>query len=259
MCNQKHVDTVSVKDFDAAGDGAADDTRAVQAAFDSGARHVRIPAGVFVVSNAIRPHSGQSMELCGTLKVADAHIQPLIADAVSGDDSVEVADAGGFREGQWVTLCAEDSPKWQTRLHADSGRIVAIEGRRLRLDGRLSMAYKLQARPRIATQHSAIWLDNVSRVRIYGSGVIDGNKAHQIDVRPTALVGSGFRADGRIGGDRGEEIRAACGIAASGAPGALEHIVIEGITVRDASEHNLCLTGLAYGRVLNTVCTGARD
>mgnify|MGYP003587712368 CR=1 FL=1 len=250
---------VSVKDFGAVGDGVHDDTLSIQAALDSGAAHILIPAGVFVVSNAIMPRTGQSLEIRGTIKVADAHIRLLSADALAGQPCVEVADAGGFRPGQWVTLLADDSPMWQTRPHADGGRIAAVEGNTIFLAGRLTMDYRLAVRPRIATQPSAIWLDNVSHVRIYGPGTIDGNKANQLDVRPTVLEGCGLRADLSIGGAGGEEIRAACGIAASGAPGTLEYITIEGITVRDASEHNLCLTGLVFGRVLNTVCTGCRD
>lgn len=253
------LDSVCVTEFGAIGDGRRDAAPAIQAALDSGAREVRVPAGTFVLGDALRPHTGQSMALFGTLQIADAHVQRLAAPAAIGDDSVEVADAAGYRVGQWITFRADNSPLWQTRLHADGGRIAAIEGRRLRLAGRLTMAYPLAAHPIVATQHSAIWLDSVSHVRIHGSGIIDGNKAGQIDVRPTALAGCGFRAATSIGGDEGEEIRAACGIAASGPPGSLEHITIEGITVRDASEHNLCLTGLAFGRILNTVCTGARD
>lgn len=47
-------------------------------------------------------------------------------------------------------------------------------------------------------------------------GTIDGNKDNQLDVRPTALTGAGFRLQLSIGGDGGEEIRAACGIAWNG-------------------------------------------
>ena len=163
--NRFSIDSVSVKDFAAVGDGEADDTLAIQAALDSGAREVRIPAGEFVVSDAIRPHSGQSVALFGILKVVDSHVQRLTAPANAGDDTIEIANASSFRKGQWVTLLADNSPKWQTRQHADCGRVAAIEGNRLRLDGRLSMSYLPQAHPRVGTQHSAIWLDNVSDVR----------------------------------------------------------------------------------------------
>ena len=42
-------ETVSVKDFGALGDGAADDTDAIQAAFDSGASKVVFPEGLYIV------------------------------------------------------------------------------------------------------------------------------------------------------------------------------------------------------------------
>lgn len=44
----KFAQTVSVKDFGAVGDGVADDTAAIQAAFDSGAKSIFVPAGSYL-------------------------------------------------------------------------------------------------------------------------------------------------------------------------------------------------------------------
>lgn len=53
--NDKLQELVSVKDFGAVGDGQTDDTRAIQTAFDSGARKVLFPAGVYLTDKLLVP------------------------------------------------------------------------------------------------------------------------------------------------------------------------------------------------------------
>ena len=76
---------VSATEFGAMGDGRADDTRAIQAALDSG-KSVVVPEGVFRITNALQPRENQQIEIIGTIKVADAVIQPLAADVPAGHD-----------------------------------------------------------------------------------------------------------------------------------------------------------------------------
>jgi hypothetical protein len=49
--DSKLKDIVSVKDFGAVGDGVANDTAAIQAALDSGAKAVYVPTGTYIVTN----------------------------------------------------------------------------------------------------------------------------------------------------------------------------------------------------------------
>ncbi len=253
---------VSVLDFGALGNGIQDDTDCIQDALDAGVSHILIPPGNFLVSNALRPQAGQVLEIQGTVKLADAHIQPLASDLVPGDDKLTVKDASLYRVGQWVLLCDEDSKGWnpgETRVRGDCGRILAIEGNTLQLDGKVGLAYRVKRSARVATHSSVILIEGKSNVRITGTGTVDANKQGQIDARPMVLLGKGVRTSGRIGGDSGEEIRAGCGIAVSGAPASLRNITIETITIQNANEHNICLVGTKYARVLNTICVGARD
>ena len=68
---QKLQEFVSVKDFGAVGDGVTDDRAAIQAAVDSGAKHVVLPAGYdFIISSAIELPSDFTFEVNGDLILA---------------------------------------------------------------------------------------------------------------------------------------------------------------------------------------------
>ena len=56
--------TVSVKDFDAVGDGVTDDTAAFQAALDSDYRNIYIPSGTYEITGKLT-HSGKPVSIFG--------------------------------------------------------------------------------------------------------------------------------------------------------------------------------------------------
>jgi hypothetical protein len=244
----------SIKDFGAVGDGVADDTRAIQAALDA-ATIVVVPEGVYRITNALRPRGNQQIELNGTIKVSDAHIQPLTADVAAGQPRVPVRDASGFYAGQWVTLGDEGLPiqgggKNKVRREAgDCGRIAKIEGNTLVMELNLRRSYTLRGKARIGTQPSALLITQ-SNVHIRGRGVIDGNKAGQFDFAP---------GDMTVSKGRGEDTRAGCGISIDSDPGAIADFTIEGITVRDAILHNISLYRVRNASIVGVNCIGAHD
>ncbi|MBI4621739.1 MAG: right-handed parallel beta-helix repeat-containing protein [Verrucomicrobia bacterium] len=248
------VAAISVTEFGAVGDGRADDTRAIQAALDTGKRVV-VPEGDFRITNALMPRSNQQIEIVGTIRVADALIQPLATDVPAGQPRIPVTDARGFYAGQWVTI-ADESLRIQgggknkvRREGGDCGRIARIEGNTLVMELNLRRGYSVAAQGRVGTQPSA-FLITQSHVHIHGRGVIDGNKAHQFDFAP---------ADMTEKKGRGEETRAGCGISIDSDPGVISHISIEGITVRDAILHNISLYRVRDSSVANVTCIGAHD
>ena len=69
----KLAQTVSVKDFGAAGDGVTDDTTAIQLALDNGGGCVTFPDGTYLISAAIEPSSNQQLlGTGGTITMANA-------------------------------------------------------------------------------------------------------------------------------------------------------------------------------------------
>jgi parallel beta-helix repeat protein len=244
---------VSVTEFGAVGDGRADDTKAIQAALDTG-RNVVVPEGVFRITNTLMPRANQQIEIIGTIKVADANIQPLTADAQAGQPRVTVRDASGFYAGQWVTVADENlriqgGGRKVRREGGDCGQIARIEGNTLVMEKNLRKGYSVAAKARVGTQPSA-FLITQSNVHIRGKGVIDGNRARQFNFAP---------GDMSEQGNRGEETRAGCGISIDANPGTVSHVRIEGITVRDAILHNISLFRARDTTVAGVTCIAAND
>jgi hypothetical protein len=246
---------LSVKETGAKGDGIADDTRAIQGALDKGG-NVIIPEGTFRITNALSPKPNQVIELIGTVRVADSHIQPLTADAASGQPVITVADASGYYVGQWVTLGSEDlkiqrgGKNKVRREGGDCGRIAKIAGNTIAFELPLRRNYTVAAKTRLGTQHSAFLITQPG-VRIHGSGIIDGNRKGQFDFAPADMTQGKFT--------RGEETRAGCGISIDSPLEPIDHFKIEGITIQDCILHNLSLYRARHALISRVTCLRAHD
>ncbi len=248
--------------FGAKGDGVADDTAAIQAALDSGAGQVIIPVGLFVIRRSILPHEGQHLIIDGTIRVADAEIQPLAADVRVGDCRVQVRDASGYRVGETVTVHDDRLPiqgggRKTRRQNAGNAQIVAIDGDTLELSEGSGLDYLCSANGVVARQHAAIWV-RYSRVRLSGRGTIDCNQAGQLDTAP-----------GVFSLRHSEDWRTASGIVVMGSerdrsdPGPgdkwIQDIRIEDVTVIDAVLHGICMGGVERGIIRNTTVLRSHD
>ncbi|HYF34441.1 MAG TPA: glycosyl hydrolase family 28-related protein [Prosthecobacter sp.] len=246
---------VSVMEFGAKGDGKADDTRAIQAALETG-RNVVIPEGIFRITNSLEPKANQVIELVGTVRISDSNIQPLTADAAAGQPSFTVADASGYYVGQWVGLGAEDlkiqgGGKIKVRREGgDCAKIVKIEGNTISFERPLRRDYLVKANARVGTQPSA-FLITTPGVRIHGTGVIDGNRKNQFDFAPADMTPGKW--------SRGEETRAGCGITVDSYLEPIDHIRIEGITIQDCILHNISLYRARHSMISRVTCLRAHD
>lgn len=250
--SSSHPQTVSVLDFQAVGDGKTDCYHAIQAALDSGAGHVVVPSGTYVIRNALLPREGQAIEIHGTLKIADALVQPLAMDMAIGDSEVNVADASEFFVGQWVIIHDDRLPmqgggRKVRRQNAGCAKIAEISGNTLRFEVQSARSYLREANAIVATQHSAIMIHE-SNVRIFGTGIIDGNKHNQFNAAPGLLQLEG-----------GMEGINASGIAVAAFPDRVENVVIEGVTVVDPVLHGIRMKDCDRGVVRHTRCLRAHD
>ena len=110
-------ETVSVKDFGAVGDGVTDDTAAIQAAIDSGAKEVFFPKGTYYFTSNITLASNQRLKGDGATLYRNSNVRiagagagltaiTAAADMVKGDTIITL-DAGsytGVTEGQYLLV-----------------------------------------------------------------------------------------------------------------------------------------------------------
>jgi hypothetical protein len=119
-------ETVSVTDFGAVGDGATDDTAAIQAAMDAavaaGGSTVRIPAGSYNISSQLQHKGSVPIKLIGeghrkTLLVATASFNAIIdlagaacgtaADTAGTVDTFTIVDGGYYTSAPTATVTGD--------------------------------------------------------------------------------------------------------------------------------------------------------
>ena len=89
-------ETVSVLDFGAVGDGVADDTVAIQAALDSGAKKVELaPTGTYKVSSTLTVPSGVLIDGCNSTITSATHFKVLDFASGGGVFNLNMTGAGG--------------------------------------------------------------------------------------------------------------------------------------------------------------------
>lgn len=123
----KLAETVSVKDFGAVGDGVTNDTAAIQLAFNSGAKHIHIPAGAYKITSGANAYglritatdlmvTGDGAENTTLVYTSSAIDQPGLLVIASGvyldgfavDGSANATNAGTLAAAGCVDIAIED-------------------------------------------------------------------------------------------------------------------------------------------------------
>lgn len=149
----------NVLDFGAVGDGVADDTTKIQAAFDSGAETILIPDGTYLLTStldisssvAVNASSGAFLDFSGVanavsfseLSLVDVNGSidssvALTADHLTGSSTITVADTSSFAAGDLILLksnayystgvsTGSNRQGWLTYVESvDSGTLLSV-------------------------------------------------------------------------------------------------------------------------------------
>ena len=157
----KLQETVSVKDFGAVGDGVADDTAAIQAAFDSGSKNVFFPTGTYVISSGLNITSSMNVScdedvvingtaIPASVTLGEQHIVKatgsigssiaLTSDITEEDITITLASTSGLAAGDYILVSStakfaagwtgSNYQGWITTIESvDSGTQITVSTR----------------------------------------------------------------------------------------------------------------------------------
>lgn len=161
--SDRFADTVNVKDFGAVGNGVADDTGAINAAVQSGAKKVHMPAGTYKILGTINVPSGVSLTGDGItatvldgsmttlasltggrhIKVGNATLTQLPAlssNVAKGDTTITFSSAPSLAAGDVIVIFNPTDSSWNAdRTYYRAGefdRVALVSGNTVTLQGR---------------------------------------------------------------------------------------------------------------------------
>jgi hypothetical protein len=194
----QNINAASVKNFGAIANQYSSQTLAFQNAFDSDARLVVIgdsPADTFWIRQPVYWRSNKDYEINATVMQFPTDSSNLAVDADSGDTYIVVDDGSVFEVGDWICIMDTSSnfaggqygatSTNQKRRLGDGAKITSIVGDTLNLHAALlggkttkigTKGFQVADLARAGTQNSIFIGYDVDNIRIYGRGVIDGNK-----------------------------------------------------------------------------------
>jgi hypothetical protein len=249
--------------YGAIGDGVTDSYLALNSALQSGTTIIigNSIRDTFVVSQPLFPDSNQTLIINGVIKVKDSQSATLTENATSGNSTVVVADATGFKAGDYVII-SDDLQNVQgggvnTRLTGNARIISGVEGTTITLTEALLNNFLVSENAFIATQPSAIIVSK-NNVTIKGRGGVNANKANQPDIQPTTDGGTTEPVEWGGGivvlnanNFRLEDIYIKNAILHNLNIRYSDSIYINNINVTDAHDKNVLIRDASYGTVSN--------
>lgn len=192
------------------------------------------PSKIFLIDKDINIPAGSVIELNGEIKSSAGLTRSLTADLVEGVNVLQVANASTyFKVGQKIVVTADDQPiigggAWKTQKVGSTNIITGVTDTTitcLRTFSELSNNQMLVSQnARVAKANSGFVLDQSHGTIIFGNGIINGNKANQLNVAPN-------RCD-----VIGEDISASCGLAIGRSDGVL---IAGALKIKDWALHGV--------------------
>jgi len=178
------LDTVSVKDFGAVGDGVTDDTTAIQNAINASSGLVLIPAGTYIITSDLTISADIDIALYGTLQLGTGSVNgittavnargsaiALSSDAASGSYTLGITTSGlsGMAVGDYIKISSNEVYDPRTSSLVGEGALVLdFDSSSITLDRPLVFDYT-------TANGAKVSVSEAFTVRISGQGSIIGN------------------------------------------------------------------------------------
>lgn len=215
----------------------------IQAAIDNTSRVVVIGTGnsTYTVSKPLLLKAQKTYIFEGEIKIADSIETLLTVDFVKGNNAYTVASVTGFAVGMYV--CVTDDLQYQqyATYRGTCGKITDITGLVITIDNINMYNYSVAANARLATMQNVIICQDLTNVKIMGSGSINANKAGQRAYHPTygTVTPSETVQEFQIAGN---------GITVYDCT----NFTWEDLTFKNGRIHNVAITGRGSGNYKNT-------
>lgn len=211
---------------------ASDNRAAIQAAIDAPYRNVIIgTAGeTYTIAQKLTGKANKTLVVLGEIKIKNGVIVNLTHDMPINSNTLTLTGASTyFAAGDDVSITdnnriVQGGGSGQTRREARSSTILSVVGDLITFTETCAVAFTVAANARIGHTQSVIVNDNFDKFKITGLGMINGNKANQLDVEPVFFQG-------------GENDKQGCGVVIYNA----DDCVLEEVTIKDNLLHDVAL------------------
>ncbi len=249
----------SVLQFGAiANDGTSQSTEIQSAIDNASVFHLKIGyslADTFLIRQPLTLKSNLKLEINGVLKQMDSDSSLLTTNADSGDMYVIVTDPSLFQVNDLVTV-SDTSANYaggqtsatntgQTRYLGDGIKVTSISGDTLHFSGsgllgglvdvQGTKGFQVADVAYAGISNTILWGFDVDNIRIFGSGVLDGNRANGFTSGKPFRLTSLFVGPQNVEPRGGQDIEHGNIIALS----ACDNIKIEGLTIKNAININI--------------------
>ncbi len=199
-----------------ANDGTSQSTEIQAAIDDANVFHLTIGyslADTFLIRQPLTLKSNLTLEINGVLKTmgstAGGDSTTLVVDADSGDLFIRVTDVTIFEVGDQITLVdsvnglraggqTAQTYAGQTRRVGSGADIASISGDTLHLTHTLIYNCQVDSNARVGVQNGMIYGFDIDNIRIFGRGVLDGNKANVFQATPRELQTASANGDAGV-------------------------------------------------------------
>lgn len=230
---------------------AVDNRAAIQAAIDAPYRNVVIGTigETYTIAQKLTGKANKTLVVLGEIKIKNGVTVNLTHDMPINSNTLTLTGASTyFAAGDDVSVTdnnriVQGGGSGQTLRIVELLASLRVVGDLITFTETCAVGFTVAASARIGHTQSVIVNDNFDKFKITGPGIINGNKANQLDVEPVFFQGA-------------ENDKQGCGVVIYNA----DDCVLEEVTIKDCLLHNVALN-YTYRPIFekNLILSGAHD